>query len=249
MQIPTSKESKVIRWGEAISQGGIQFDSSIPAGLPGGIPESTSTQIGKTNSGQTVTALKDTIPEVPKTGKPPGFPNTDITSRKPSIPSDSTSLPSIHSKESEPAEDKPPVDEVLEEKVPRSFKKKLADAARKFKSKTYGDLKRWLLGQNFKPVPQGLLDRVSYDSKMQVNLTQRNEMLSTLAELKDQLRSLKDELSTLEKDSPRYQEVKSQIKSIPEDREALKEQIMSFNKEIEADLPRFAKVERQVKGH
>ncbi|KEQ17124.1 hypothetical protein [Endozoicomonas numazuensis] len=148
-----------------------------------------------------------------------------------------------------------PFEEVLQEKVPRSFKKKLADAARKLKSKTYGDLKRWVLGQNLKPMPQGLIDRVSYDGKMQGMATERNQMIATLTELKEELNNLKDELSRHKKDSPRYQEIRSglvqikaQIKSIPLNREKLKGDIEALNKEMIADLPRFGAVERQIKG-
>ena len=200
--------------------------------------------MGKNGSGQSVSALQDVTPKIPKSAKLSDFPSTDLSARKPSIPNNQSSLPSIQPKESNTPEEAPPVDEVLQEKVPRSFKKKLADAARKLKSKTYGDLKRWILGQKFKPMPQGLIDRVSYDSKMQGMATERNQMLATLSELKGELRSLKDELSSHEKDSPRYQEIKAQLKSIPEDRERLKEEIVAHNKEIMADLPRFAKVER-----
>ncbi|MRI33181.1 hypothetical protein EOPP23_09315 [Endozoicomonas sp. OPT23] len=174
-------------------------------------------------------------------------PTTKLRSRRTSLPSTGASLPSVRPDSEQQNKAASSEREVAQQKVSRSFKKKLSSAARKLKSKTYGDLKRWVLGQKLKPLPQSLLGRISYDPKMQGALTQRNSMLSTLADLKEKVRELKQELLDHDKGSARYQEIQTLLKSIPVDREALKQDILDFNKEIEKDLPRFAEAERQHK--
>lgn len=191
-------------------------------------------------------ARRSSLPEMTK---------TPIRERKLSLPPQGASLPSVKQPpqttktSSTPPAHQSPVQSEESTAAEKTFKKKVADAARSFKSKTYGDLKRWVLGQKHKPFPQDLVDRVkqSGDRILPGLMKARNGKLEQLSQLKAQSKDIEADIAKLGKHSTVRAELKILKGKIADQREELKKEVAKVNDTILNDLERYSKTQNDKK--